>query len=306
MTLPRINPGDVQSLVSGVSEVALLGTGGQKKVFSCKINGDPYVIKFILVGSVKGEDEENESIDFREDKIKRAIREVEVLGECNSPYLVKLGPIRIETVVHNEESLIYFSEEYIEGKNLKKIYEENPILSSENVLTLGRNITAAIRELSERSIIHRDIKPQNIIQRDTNGDYVLLDMGVALDLDDSSITNFGGIVGSLGYMSPEQLSYSTIRQSDFRSDFFCLGIVMYESITHQHPFKIRGESNLEDLAESIVNYNPPAPSYYNPALSAEIDTLILRLLTKSAHTRFRTCDMLDHALHILQTMKQGN
>lgn len=142
-------------------------------------------------------------------------------------------------------------------------------------------------------MVHRDVKPRNIMRRNS-GDYVLLDTGLAFDLSDESLTAAFMTVGTPIYMSPEQLK-NVRRGIDFRSDLFLLGIVMYEVITGKHPFFQRGINSMQLVANIISNQVEP-PSTIRSDIPNSLNTIIMRLLAKEPHLRFKTCDSLINKL----------
>ena len=196
---------------------------------------------------------------------------------------------------YNNQNLLFFTEEWIEGYDLKRKLENDGPFSYNDTIKLGIDIAQAIEELWKHSKIHRDIKPGNIVYDKNSGQYILLDMGLAFDLEDKSLTAYGYIPGTKIYFSPEQLSIDKKRFMDFRSDLFSLGIVMYECVTGVHPFYVRGMSD-DSLFHSILNDVPKRPSEYRNDMIKELDYIIMRLLGKSPHLRYRTCQQLIESL----------
>jgi len=266
----------------------LIGKGGQKTVFRTEIEGRPYALKFALLPN----DVDSEEAQFA-DVTARASREVEIMRDCTSPYVVKLGPVGLNFIEISGLRLLYFTEEFIDGDNLRWILDRERQLDTAAILRLGIQITAAVTELWSLGKIHRDIKPGNIMRR-ISGDFVLLDAGLAFDVVGESLSA-GFVVGTLPYFSPEQFDYSSRRVMDFRSDLFSLGVTLYEAAAGVHPFWTRGEDT-RSLFSKITAYNPPPPSSQNPAVPPEMDRIILRLLGKSPHLRYRKTEQLVAAL----------
>ncbi len=293
MSIPNIVKKDIIKIVPGISDVGLPMKGGQKIVFPVTIKGKKYVIKFLetaLYTDATGE--ENSGAKIIDEITARAKREVDTMKKCNSPHLVRLGPIPLTSVIYNERLLLYFTEEFIEGEDLKSILRTHRKLSIKDLVILGRDTTKAIRALWEcGGKIHRDIKPGNIMRRNADGSFVLLDLGLIFDLSDKSLTITGAIPGTVPYYSPDQLDFARKRQMDFRSDLFTLGIVMYEAATGTHPFMTAGKSVTEIVA-SIQSYTPPSPLALRKDLPEKLDGIIMRLLAKKPHLRYRTCEEL--------------
>ncbi len=293
MPLPVISVDDIRLLVSQARNVEEVNHGGQKRVFGCTIDGRRYVVKFLLAASKDAPPEA--SRDEAAEVEARAKREVETMAACRAPTLVKLGPIGLTAVELRGQRLLYFSEERIDGRDLHRILQEDGPLPIEQCVRLGRDITAAVAELWLLAKVHRDIKPGNSRRRDSDGLFILLDMGLAFDLADESITRPGVIVGTPVYFSPEQMEFAKRRQLDFRSDLFSLGIVLYEGATRKHPFMTPSTNTYEVLA-NILHADPVAPTSQRAEIPAALEDIIMRLLAKRPHLRFRTCEQLETAL----------
>ena len=161
----------------------------------------------------------------------RAEMEVQKLLELNSPYLARLvdyGPINVRGL----ES--YFcATVYEEGEDLRKFLLREGVLSEKEVVKLIIQIGCAIDQLWKVRVVHCDVKPANILIG-TDGLFRLIDLGIAKHLDAQTITQFGIILGTLGYMAPEQMMGR--KNLTLRADLFSLGVVAYEALTGHHPF----------------------------------------------------------------------
>ncbi|GIQ71495.1 serine/threonine protein kinase [Xylanibacillus composti] len=290
MSAPNLTVEDVENHIPNIRNVEFLDNGGQKTVFTCEINDKPFVLKFIKIADVIDDDDA-----VQNDIVARAKREIEIMDRCSSPYLVKLGPIRMTEIDINNIRLLYFSEQYIQGIALHKVIREEK-LSLQQTIMLAQNIALAIQSLWDIGMIHRDIKPKNVIKRD-DGSFVLLDAGIAFDLNSESLTSFGP-VGSRLYMSPEQITTPS-RSLDFRSDLFLLGILMYEALSQQHPFFQQG-MNVTQVMGSIVNITPKQLMEVVPGIPIQLNRLIMRLLAKQPHLRYRSIESLYQELERLK------
>lgn len=295
--LPTLTAEQVEAAIESVSNVSHVGEGGQKLVFRGDIAGRSYALKFALapdeLDATESDDEDSED-EADPEVIVRASREVEIMRDCTSPHMVKLGPIGLSFCTVDNQRLIYFTEEFIKGRDLQAILANDGPLSADDVITLGIQSVDAINGLWALRQVHRDIKPGNIMRRE-NGDFVLLDAGFAFDVLGESLSA-GMLVGTLKYFSPEQFDYSFRRTGlDFRSDIFALGVTMYELLTGQHPFCRRGQTS-NTAYNSIQNKTPEAPSSIVNGVSEELDAVILRMLGKRPHLRYRKCDQLVKAL----------
>jgi eukaryotic-like serine/threonine-protein kinase len=213
MPFPTLTAQQVQQAVPDATNVAFLDKGGQKVVFSCTIDGKPYVLKILQphLRPVMPEQSGDVGADpiSIDDVTARAQREVATMKECDTPHLVKIGPIEMRTIQIDGEDLLCFSEEMIDGLPLNKLLRQSGPLSPAEIITLGQNIATAIGALWQRNKIHRDIKPGNIMRRRTGG-FVLLDLGLVFDLNDESYSI--GPVGTHIYFSPEQMDFANRRQ----------------------------------------------------------------------------------------------
>jgi len=295
MQLPNIVKEDVRKIVPEASDIGDSLKGGQKLVFPCKLDGKKYVLKFLLINALGDIGDDDESAQLVDEAFQRATREVQIMNQCSTPHLAKLGPISLTQSVHNNENILYFSEEFYQRSLAQQISANAPI-PPENLIRLGRNIADAISKLWALEKVHRDIKPGNIMQRSRTGEYVLLDMGMAFDLKGESYTSPGKVPGTPAYLSPQQLDWRRKRDLDFRSDLFSLGIVLYEASTKIHPFRIKRIMSDEDWQASIQNTLPERPSVHRSDLPKSLDEIIMRLLAKQSHQRYRSCQQLDAAL----------
>jgi len=294
MASPTLLPADVSAILPDAHNVVHVGDGGQKRVFRAEIGGISYAIKFLrpTVQQI-ATSEIADDVSVVDDVTARATREVQTLGQCHTPYLVKPGPIGLTAVELKGERLLYFTEEFIDGEALTTFLKTNGPLNPRELVLLGTHITLAIQELWGLSKIHRDVKPANIMRR-RSGEYVLLDMGLVFDLDDRSFSL--GPMGTAAYFSPEQMDFKNRRSIlDFRSDTFSLGIVLYQMATGQHPF-LAGAANSWEVLTNIQTMSPPPPKQLRVDLPDEMNSIILRLLGKRPALRYRSPKMLLDAL----------
>ncbi|MDP8239660.1 MAG: serine/threonine-protein kinase [Candidatus Hatepunaea meridiana] len=292
MAVPDLTPEQVQSIIPAASSIELLDRGGQKIVFTGIINNQKYALKFMSPNPLQI----NASVaGFFDDVTARAQREVETMRQCDCPNLVKMGPIGLTTAKISGNDILYFSEEFIDGENLKEYHKLHGNFSIPDLIKLAQNISNAINEIWQFAKIHRDIKPGNIMSRSSNGDFILLDMGLVFDLQDSSLSI--GPVGTLLYFSPEQLDFTNRRSSlNFRSDLFSLGIVLYEMATGRHPFFDPNTTSLFAFGWNIANMRPVPPKDYRTDLPQSLNDIILRLLAKRPALRYRSIKLLNVAL----------
>ena len=219
--------------------------------------------------------------------LERARREFDILSQVDVPVLARSGPLGLDTINVDGKIWLYFTEEWVDGRTMRDLIMEGA-LSPEQIVKLGTDLIQAVCWLSERNLVHRDIKPANVMFDAQNSRYILIDPGVALDLEAPSLTQFPLPVGTFRYFSPEQIEPSKRRALDFRSDLFSIGIVMYEAATGQHPLS-QQSATISEALSGILHTDPTPVSDIVEGFPPPLSNFIMRLLGKSAHQRFRTC-----------------
>ncbi len=292
MARPELTVDQIGTLLPEASDIQILDRGGQKIVFTGVIHGQKYALKFMSPSPPQASGQSHDPLD---DVTARAQREVETMQQCTTPYLVQMGPIGLRSAQIDGVPVIYFSEKFVEGRNLRQYQQETGPLSVEELVRLAFHISEAIDTIWQFSKIHRDIKPGNIMRREGNGDFVLLDMGLVFDLQDESLSVCP--VGTPLYFSPEQMDFNNRRTvMNFRSDLFSLGIVLYEMATGRHPFITASSTTTWEVLGNIGNMNPEPPASHRSDLPRKLNDIILRLLAKRPALRYRSVALFQRAL----------
>jgi len=212
--------------------------------------------------------------------------------------LAKLNHPNIETVHEfgTQDDMDFLAMELIPGQTLSQIIKEGP-LSQQDVLRLGIQFADGLSAAHEQGIIHRDIKPGNLIIT-PDGRLKILDFGLAelarpqaaTDLTQSVTVETGAVSGTIPYMSPEQLRGRVV---DHRADIFAAGAVLYEMATGRRPFP---QSHTVELMAAILHKTPERPSSINTEVSPGLDSVICKTLEKEPSSRYHTARELRAAL----------
>ena len=188
-----------------------------------------------------------------------------------------------------EGGIRYISMKYIDGTNLWDLLRATGRLTGERVVSIGLQICAALGAAHRKGVIHRDLKPQNIMI-DRDGDAQVMDFGIARSLESSETAEYGSVTGTPSYMSPEQARGEA---GDARSDIYALGCILYEMLTGRKVFE---SGTADGLMALHISESPTPPSLVNPAVTPALDSVILMALDKDPEKRFQTAEELRAAL----------
>ena len=185
--------------------------------------------------------------------------------------------------------LRYLSMEFIKGITLKQMVEQDQLIPTPVALRVAKQICAGLAAAHEVGVIHRDIKPQNIIIEPTGG-LKIMDFGIARLTQERGMTATGTVIGTPDYMSPEQARGLNL---DFRSDIYSTGVVLYELFTGTLPFE--GDTPLAVVLKHVQE-KPPSPQAKNPKIDPKIAAIILKCMQKDPDDRFQSVNQLYEAL----------
>jgi eukaryotic-like serine/threonine-protein kinase len=186
------------------------------------------------------------------------------------------------------EGTYYIAMEYLDGRSLKELVVARGPLPISDAIDATRQVLAALRFAHRKGIVHRDIKPHNVMA-DADGRLKVTDFGIAR-AGVSQMTEAGSIIGTAQYLSPEQARGTAVDQ---RSDLYSVGVVLYEMLTGTTPFS--GESPVE-IAMKHLSDPPRPPSVERPDIPPDLDMIVLRALAKNPDDRFQTADEMDTEL----------
>ncbi|MDR3700873.1 MAG: serine/threonine protein kinase [Candidatus Sulfopaludibacter sp.] len=238
--------------------------------------GRPVAIKTIRLADVANGEEQKR---LRE----RLFREARSAGMLSHPGIVTIYD------VEEQDGVAYIAMEYVDGPTLDQVLSGPTPITPEGMFSILAQTAAALDYAHGKSIVHRDIKPANIMIAG-DGTAKIADFGIAKITTSEQFTMTGSIVGTPHYMSPEQVQGQAV---DGRSDQFSLAVIAYEMLTGEKPYT--GE-HLTTVVYKIVAEEPVAPHRVNPSLSAGIENVIRKGLSKKADQRYATCQEFVEAL----------
>jgi serine/threonine protein kinase len=257
----------------------LLGTGGMARVYrGYDSNLARYAAIKVIEPQLIASTEESE---YRE----RFLREARAIARLSHRNIV--GVYQFNQV----SNLYYIAMEYIEGRNLRDVLKDyirqGTVMPTPEALNVLRDIAEALDYAHKQGIIHRDVKPSNVIVK-PDGRTVLTDFGLALNAVEGTV---GNTFGSVHYIAPEQAISSA--QAVAQSDQYSLGIVAYELMTGRVPFD---DASAMSVALKHISDLPPPMSEINPAVSADSEAVVLKALDKDVNNRFKSCTEFVRAL----------
>lgn len=254
-----------------------IGEGGMGIVYKAKCH---LLNRFVAVKTLKAELSNDEAF------IARFKREANSVASLSHPNIMNVYD------VGSENNINFIVMEYINGKTLKQVIKENVRLSSLKTLDIAFQIAKALECAHKNDIIHRDIKPDNILITEDNVIKVA-DFGIAKIVNSTTISNLNMVVGSVHYFSPEQAKGKSV---DCRTDLYSLGIVMYEMLTGQVPYN--SESS---ISVAIMHIQEPIipPKQVITDIPEDINQAILKALEKEPINRYQTAKEMANILKII-------
>lgn len=246
---------------------SLIGTGGMAAVY---LATDLILDRLVAIKVLR--------LDFRQndDAMRRFRREALSATQLTHPNIVGVYD------VGQSQEMNYIVMEYVEGTDLKDYVRQRGALHPIEAVRIMMQIVSAIAAAHQNRIIHRDIKPQNILI-DREGNVKITDFGIAVALSDTSLTQTNTLLGSVHYLSPEQARGG---MATIQTDIYALGIVLYELLTGRVPFD--GESA---VSIALKHFQEPLPPVMNPSvmIPQSLENIVLKATAKDPMNRYRSC-----------------
>ncbi|MGM0844551.1 MAG: Stk1 family PASTA domain-containing Ser/Thr kinase [Bacillota bacterium] len=252
----------------------MIGGGGMANVYLAK---DMILDREVAIKMLR--------LDFanEEEFIKRFQREAQSATSLVHPNIVSIYDIG------EEDDIYYIVMEYVDGMTLKQYIQKNSPVSIEKAIDIMRQLTSAIAHAHQNHIVHRDIKPQNILM-DHDGTVKITDFGIAMALSATSITQTNSVLGSVHYLSPEQARGGMATR---KSDIYSLGIVMFELLSGRLPFS--GESAVS-IALKHLQSETPSLRRWNQNIPQSVENIVLKSTAKDPFQRYDSVEEIEEDL----------
>jgi serine/threonine protein kinase len=250
-----------------------LGSGGMGRVWRVRnVISDRIEAMKVLLPDLAG----------RQELAARFLREIKLMASLNHPNIAQLR------TAFTADNQLYMVMEYVEGTTLAAKLENGPIPVPDALNYIGQ-VLSAVSYAHQQHVIHRDIKPANMMLT-PQGVIKLMDFGIARAGEDRSLTMTGTTMGSLSYMSPEQVKGEP---TDARSDLYSVGVSLYEFVTGRQPFVATSDYS---IMAAHVREMPKPPIELHPGLPSALNDIILMAIAKDPAQRFQTADAFRNAL----------
>lgn len=247
-----------------------IGEGGMSRVWRAL---DQNTGKNVAVKVLREEYSEDESF------IRRFDREAQAASRMSHPNIVNLLDVGVE-----EDGTRYLVMEYVQGKTLKRFIQESGALRPEIAAQIIIRVLAALQHAHQNGVVHRDIKPQNILI-DKEGTVKVADFGIARMANAQTVNQTDeSVMGSVYYFSPEQARGAAV---DARSDIYSVGVVFYEMLTGKVPFT--GDTPVA-IAMQHLQTAPIPPAEVNPSVSSALDFVVLHAMEKKPRRRYQSAE----------------
>jgi len=283
----------MESKIAQYDILGELGRGGMGVVYDAI---DPRLDRHVAIKVIELPNDPNMTEATRMELVERFKREAKASAKLNHPHIVSIFDFG------EYEGRYYMVMEFLQGRNLSELLKIQSPMAIPVALKALIQTCDALDFAHHQGIIHRDVKPANIVILD-NGTTKLADFGIArLEASNSELTQAGSILGSLLYISPEQLM--SPKDVDKRADIYSLGVTGYELLTGQLPYS---GSNIGEIVMKVMQSEPPMLSELNREIPSELDAVIFKAMAKTADLRYDTAkDFGEDLKAILQNFSGAN
>lgn len=261
-----------------------IGNGGMATVYKAQ---DQMLKRYVAVKVLR------EEFTTDEEFIRRFNTEAQSAASLAHPNIVSIYDVGIENNVY------YIVMELIQGKTLKQIIDEDGVLPWKWSINIASQIASALEIAHKNNIVHRDIKPHNIIITE-DGVAKVTDFGIAKAVSNSTITAFGTTIGSVHYFSPEHARGGF---TDAKSDLYSLGVVMYEMLTGRVPFDA---DTPVSIALKHMQEKPIEPIKLNPAIPYSVNKIIMKAMEKDLNLRYQSATEMLKDLNMALKDPEGD
>ena len=262
----------------------IIGKGGMATVYKAQ---DQILKRYVAVKVLR------EEFTTDEEFIRRFNTEAQSAASLTHQNIVSIYD------VGNQDNIYYIVMELIQGKTLKQIIDEDGVLPWKWSLNIAIQIASALEVAHKNSIVHRDIKPHNIIITE-DGIAKVTDFGIAKAVSNSTITAFGTTIGSVHYFSPE---HARGGYTDSKSDLYSLGVVMYEMLTGRVPFDA---DTPVSIALKHMQEKPVEPIKLNPSIPYSVNKIIMKAMEKDLNLRYQSATEMLKDLNMALKNPDGN
>ena len=256
--------------------IKTIGEGGMANVY---LANDTILDRKVAIKVLRGDLSNDEKF------IRRFQREALSVSNLSHPNIVEVYD------VGEEDGQYYIVMEYIEGKTLKQLLKKRETLTLPEVIDIMLQLTDGLAHAHESYIIHRDIKPQNIMILD-NGLVKITDFGIAMALNATQLTQTNSVMGSVHYLPPEQANG---KSATVKSDIYSLGILMYELITGSVPFK---GDNAVEIALKHMKEKIPSIRKQNPTIPQSVENIVIKATAKNPRNRYDSVKEMHDDLEV--------
>lgn len=262
--------------------LGVLGSGGTSVVYKAK---DTILNRLVTIKILR------EQLDKDNKFLNRFRNEAQAVAKLSHPNIVNIYDVA------NSGGLHYLVMEYVEGCSLKEYLDNNAPLPVDEALNIFQQLLQALQHAHENNVIHRDIKPHNILL-DTKHNVRVTDFGLAITAEDISIDaaqeSGSDIMGSVYYMSPEQIKGETVSAT---TDIYSAGVLLYEMLCGERPFT---GDNAVEIARQHLKGTPVPPHKINPEVSTELSSFVMKAIRRDKDLRFTDAGQMLTELRTIQ------